>query len=83
MSKISSYSQVTSPALSDMLIGTDVDDSNKTKNFTGQQLLGMIGGGSTGAVITLPNYADDAAAGVAGLVAGQLYQTSGTVKVKQ
>tara|TARA_R100001086_G_scaffold250030_1_gene192733 strand:- start:3485 stop:3739 length:255 start_codon:yes stop_codon:yes gene_type:complete len=81
MAKISSYAQVASPALSDMLIGTDVNDSNKTKNFTGQQLLSLLGGGSTGAVITLPEYADNAAALAGGLVTGQLYRTGGAVKV--
>lgn len=83
MSKISSYSQVAAAGLTDMLIGTDVDDSNATKNFTIQQLLSLLGGGSTGAIIILPDYIDDAAAGAAGLVTGQLYQTTGTVKVKQ
>jgi hypothetical protein len=82
MAKISTYAQVISPALSDILIGTDVDNDNLTKNFTIQQLVGMLGGGASGAIITLPDYADDATAGAAGLVAGQLYQTSGTVKVK-
>lgn len=83
MAKISSYSQVTTAALTDMLIGTDVDDSNVTKNFTLQQVLSLLGGGSTGAIVTLPNYADDAAAGAAGLITGQLYQTTGTIKIKQ
>lgn len=32
---------------------------------------------------TLTDYADDAAAGAGGLTAGMLYQTSGTVKIKQ
>tara|TARA_R100001443_G_scaffold117451_1_gene142980 strand:+ start:10483 stop:10734 length:252 start_codon:yes stop_codon:yes gene_type:complete len=82
MAKISSYTTITSPALSDMLIGTDVDNDNLTKNFTIQQLVGMLGGGASGAVVVLPNYVNDAAAGAAGLVVGQLYQTSGTVKVK-
>jgi len=33
--------------------------------------------------MALPNYADDTAAGVAGLAAGDLYQTAGAVKIKQ
>mgnify|MGYP003132375912 CR=1 FL=1 len=77
MAKISSYVQITTPALGDMLVGTDVNDSNITKNFTLQKTLGLIGGGTAGAVIVLPAYADEAAALAAGLATGQLYQTSG------
>tara|TARA_R100001510_G_scaffold57587_1_gene66306 strand:+ start:4915 stop:5166 length:252 start_codon:yes stop_codon:yes gene_type:complete len=82
MAKISSYTTITSPSLSDMLIGTDVDSDNITKNFTIQQLLQMLGGGTAGVVLTLPDYINDGAAGAAGLVTGQLYQTSGDVKIK-
>lgn len=41
MSKISTYSTI-APTTSDMLIGTDVSNSNETKNFTVGQLLGLI-----------------------------------------
>jgi hypothetical protein len=33
MAKISSYSQITTPTTNDLLLGTDVGDDNKTKNF--------------------------------------------------
>ena len=33
MAKISSYSQITTPTNSDLLLGTDVGSDNKTKNF--------------------------------------------------
>jgi len=42
MAKISTYS-TTSPALGDMLIGTDVNDMNSTKNFTIGSLLSLPG----------------------------------------
>jgi len=42
MAKISTYS-TTSPALGDMLIGTDVNDMNSTKNFTVGSLLSLPG----------------------------------------
>lgn len=53
------------------------------KNFTLQGVIDAMAKRMKMAQFTLPNYADDAAAGVGGLVAGQLYQTSGVVKVKQ
>lgn len=42
MGKISSYGTVSSPSLSDMLIGTDVADSNATKNFTISDLFNLL-----------------------------------------
>jgi hypothetical protein len=45
MAKISSYSVVNNPVLgSDMLIGTDVNDNDATKNFTVSQLASFIAG---------------------------------------
>ena len=78
MGKISSYSNVSSPALTDDLIGTDVSNSNATKNFSAQQLLGLLGGpaGVGGAVLDLPSYPNNAIAIAAGLSAGQLYKVN-------
>ena len=42
MAKISTYPNVGTPVLSDMLIGTDVTDSNATKNFMISDILGLI-----------------------------------------
>lgn len=42
MAKISTYPSVSSPSLSDMLIGTDVVDNNATKNFSVQSLLSLF-----------------------------------------
>lgn len=82
MGKISTYNQIVTPALTDLVIGTDVNDSNITKNFSVQQIISMLGGGSAGAIVTLPEYGSDGAAGSGGLVTGQFYRTGGDVKVK-
>ena len=68
MAKIGTYAAAT-PVATDLLLGTDVGSADATKNFTVQSLFE--------AAITLAPYNDDAAAGVGGLVAGQLYQTTG------
>ena len=73
MAKISTYATAT-PALTDLILGTDVGAADATKNFTVQTVLAL----ASSAVITLPAYQDEAAAIVAGLSTGQLYQTTGT-----
>tara|TARA_R110002020_G_scaffold164333_1_gene350883 strand:- start:248 stop:514 length:267 start_codon:yes stop_codon:yes gene_type:complete len=75
MAKISSYPNVTTPELTDNLIGTDVNSSNATKNFTAQQLLGLLGGTLGGAVISMPTVPNNTTALTIGMVAGQLYKT--------
>lgn len=45
MAKISSYSVNTTPSLNDKLIGTDIDNSNITKNFTISEVLALGGSG--------------------------------------
>jgi hypothetical protein len=47
MGKISSYQQDATPSLTDKLIGTDVNDSNITKNYTIGGILGLISLGAT------------------------------------
>mgnify|MGYP001230545514 CR=1 FL=1 len=77
MPKINSYSTVLTPVVSDKLIGTDIlksgEPKNQTKNFTIQSIINLTGS----ATLSLTAYADDAAAGAAGLTTGQLFQTSG------
>ena len=68
MAKIETYATV-APTGADMVVGSDVTDTNATKNFTVQSLFD--------AAITLAPYDDDAAAGGGGLTLGQLYQTTG------
>ena len=43
MAKISSYSEITTPTSSDLLLGTDVSDDNKTKNFPITDIVAMAG----------------------------------------
>jgi hypothetical protein len=43
MAKISTYPNVSTPTLPDMLIGTEVTDNNATKNFMISDILGLIG----------------------------------------
>ena len=75
MPKINSYSTVLTPVVSDKLIGTDIlgNPENQTKNFTIQSIINLTGSAN----LSLTPYADDAAAGAAGLTTGQLFQTSG------
>lgn len=42
MAKISTYPIITSPVLSDILIGSDVMNTNKTKNFMLSDILGLF-----------------------------------------
>ena len=46
MAKISSYAVIAAPSLSDLLIGTDVDDSNITKNFSLTSALTLFNAGA-------------------------------------
>jgi hypothetical protein len=71
MATISSYSTDASVSYADKLIGTDAEDSNKTKNFTIGSILSMP-------LPSVPVYADNAAALTGGLVAGNVYRITGT-----
>jgi len=42
MTKISQYSEISIPTLDDLLIGTDVEQSNETKNFSIQAILDLL-----------------------------------------
>lgn len=71
MSNISSYAVDGSVSYNDKLIGTDAEDSNKTKNFTIGSILSMP-------LPSVPVYANNAAAIAAGLVVGRVYRITGT-----
>ncbi len=73
MAIISTYPIDASVNLVDKLIGTDVEDSSKTKNYTVDSILQLLASVS----VTLPIYADNTAAVSGGLVAGQLYRNAG------
>jgi hypothetical protein len=71
MAKISSYSTDATVSYTDKLIGTDAQDSNKTKNFTVGDILSLP-------LQSVPVYANNAAAKANGLVAGNIYRITGT-----
>ena len=63
MTKISQYPEITTPDIDDLLIGTDVENSNATKNFTVQSIIDL----ATGVITTSENetmYSTNPAAGV-------------------
>jgi len=73
MAIISTYPIDGSVKLTDKLIGTDVEDANKTKNYTVESLLELV----SLVAVTLPVYADNAAAVSAGLTVGKMYRNAG------
>lgn len=73
MAIISTYPIDVSVNLTDKLIGTDVEDSSKTKNYTVESLLKLV----SLVAVTLPVYADNAAAVSAGLTVGKMYRNAG------
>ena len=70
MAIISTYPIDTSVNLTDKLIGTDVEDSSKTKNYTVESILQLLSN-------NLAVYADNASAVSGGLAVGQLYRNAG------
>lgn len=71
MGTINSYPNDGSVSYSDKLIGTDAEDSNKTKNFTIGSILSLP-------LPSVPVYANNADAISAGLVAGNVYRITNT-----
>ncbi len=71
MANINSYPTDSSISYADKLIGTDAEDSNKTKNFTIGSILSMP-------LPSVPVFANNAAALSGGLVAGNVYRITGT-----
>jgi hypothetical protein len=71
MSTINSYPTDGNVTYTDKLIGTDANDSNKTKNFTVGDILALP-------IPTVPVYANNAAAVAAGLAVGKIYRITGT-----
>ena len=81
MAKISTYTNAGTPTLDDKLIGTEIGatPTDATKNFTVQQLLGVIFPEiEKGVWASLPEYPDNTAAVAAGLEAGRLFVSDGT-----
>ena len=84
--KINSYTIVALPKLDDRLVGTSVDGTppNGTYNFTPAELLALFEANFNAPAIVIantPEYADNAAALIGGLVAGQIYRTGDLLKI--
>ena len=75
MSKISSYTTA-KPNETDLLVGTDVagTPAEATRNFNAGDVAALA---KLAGVLSLPAYADNAAAITAGIAVGSLYQTTG------
>lgn len=72
MARIAKYPQDASISVDDLLVGTDADDSNLTKNYQINTLISFIA-----ANLNLQAFDDDAAAGVGEIASGALYKTTG------
>ncbi len=73
MAIISTYPISGQVNLTDILIGSDDQDANKTKNYTVESILALL----AQSTVTLPIYADNAAAVSAGLAVGRMYRNAG------
>jgi hypothetical protein len=71
MATINSYATDNSVSYNDKLIGTDAEDSNKTKNFTVGSILAMP-------LPSVPVFANNTAAKAGGLAVGRIYRITGT-----
>jgi hypothetical protein len=71
MARISTYPIDGTPSFSDKLIGTETGSNNETKNYTIGDILSLP-------LPNVPVYANNAAALVGGLVAGNVYRITGT-----
>jgi hypothetical protein len=71
MSTINSYPTDNAVSYNDKLIGTDAEDSNKTKNFTIGSILSMP-------LPSVPVFANNAAAIAGGLAVGRVYRITGS-----
>jgi hypothetical protein len=86
MGKINSYPDNSTPQLNDKLVGTRVGNAppDATYNFTPALLLALFQANFNAAAIVIanvPQHADNAAALLAGLTAGELYRTGDNLKI--
>jgi hypothetical protein len=73
MAIISTYPISGQVNLTDILIGSDEQDANKTKNYTVDSILALL----AQSTVTLPIHATNAAAKSAGLATGRMYRNAG------
>jgi hypothetical protein len=85
MAKISTYADTPPPTLDDFLLGTDVNNNNATQNFLVSDVITLAtttGQFVTKVGVTLPTYANNAAAILGGLAVNSIYKTStGEVRI--
>ena len=86
MGKINSYPENSTPQLNDKLVGTRVGNAppDATYNFTPALLLALFQANFSATAIVIsnvPEYADNAAALLSGLTAGELYRTGDNLKI--
>lgn len=86
MGKINSYPINALPELDDKLVGTRIGGNppNATYNFTAAELLELFQANFNAPAIVIadtPEYADNAAALLGGLTAGQIYRTGDNLKI--
>ena len=86
MGKISSYPINALPQLDDKHVGTRIGGNppNATYNFTAAELLELFQANFNAPAIVIadtPEYADNAAALLGGLTAGQIYRTGDNLKI--
>lgn len=85
MTKISQYPDDSEITVDDKLIGTDAENELETKNFTFSDVISFLQLNllimNTPSFTGILEYADNAAALTAGLVAGNVYRTGDVLKI--
>ena len=85
MTKISEYPDDNQITVDDKLIGTDAENALETKNFTFSDVISFLQLNllimNTPSFTGVLEYADNAAALTAGLVAGHVYRTGDVLKI--
>jgi hypothetical protein len=79
MTKISEYTILTNPTDDDVLIGTDVNNSDETRNFSIASIIALALNMPN--LTSIPSYVDNAAAITGGLVNGDVYRTGDLLKI--
>jgi hypothetical protein len=79
MTKISQYPTLSNPTEDDILIGTDVNSSDVTKNFSIASIIALAL--TTPNLTEIPSYEDNQDAIDNGLVNGDVYRTDDLLKI--
>jgi hypothetical protein len=79
MTKISQYPTLSNPTDEDILIGTDVNSSDETKNFSIGSIIALALNMPN--LTNIPSYNDNTSAITGGLVDGDVYRTGDLLKI--